>query len=88
MAEGKAGNVVKRFTCGELVEVITAYLDHALDEPSQVAVETHLACCDDCGHYFDQFRTTIRAVGDAPPEKLSAPTRDRLMAAFRNRRQN
>lgn len=79
---------MKRFTCGELVEVITAYLDRALDEPSHVAVETHLACCDDCGHYLDQFRVTIRVVGAPPPEKLSDRTRDRLMSAFRNRRQS
>jgi anti-sigma factor RsiW len=79
---------VKRFTCGELVEVITAYLDDALDQPSHAAIETHLACCDDCGHYLAQVRVTIGALADAPPERLSDPTRDRLMAAFRNRRKN
>jgi anti-sigma factor RsiW len=79
---------VKRFTCGELVEVITAYLDDALDQPSHDAVENHLSCCSACGHYLDQFRTTISALADPPPEKLSGRTRDRLMSAFRNRRQN
>ncbi|MCK2220196.1 zf-HC2 domain-containing protein [Actinomadura sp. ATCC 31491] len=77
---------MKRFTCGELVEVITAYLDDALDEPSHAAVESHLACCADCGHYLDQYRATVRAVADQPPEKLSDRTRDRLMSAFRERR--
>ncbi|TMR21837.1 anti-sigma factor [Nonomuraea turkmeniaca] len=77
---------MKRFTCGELVEVITAYLDDALDQPSRAAVEAHLTCCADCGHYVDQFRTTIRFLADPPPGKLSAGTRERLMSAFRNRR--
>ncbi|MEW9548227.1 anti-sigma factor [Nonomuraea sp. NPDC050783] len=86
MSEGKAGSVVKRFTCGELVEAITAYLDDALDEPSHAGVEAHLACCTACGHYLDQYRATVRALGDQPPEKLSDRTRERLMSAFRNRR--
>ncbi|MGP3960699.1 anti-sigma factor family protein [Nonomuraea sp. 3N208] len=77
---------MKRFTCGELVEVITAYLDDALDQPSRAGIEVHLACCEDCGHYVDQFRTTVRALGDQPAEKLSHGTRERLMSAFRNRR--
>ncbi|RVX38559.1 putative zinc finger protein [Nonomuraea polychroma] len=77
---------MKRFTCGELVEVITAYLDDALDQPSRAGVELHLTCCEDCGHYVDQFRATIRALADPPPEKLSDRTRERLMSAFRNRR--
>ncbi|MGI5282375.1 anti-sigma factor family protein [Nonomuraea polychroma] len=77
---------MKRFTCGELVEVITAYLDDALDQPSRAGVELHLTCCEDCGHYVDQFRATIRALADRPPETLSDRTRERLMSAFRNRR--
>ncbi|HEX4814628.1 MAG TPA: zf-HC2 domain-containing protein [Nonomuraea sp.] len=79
---------MKRFTCGELVEVITAYLDDALDEASHAAVETHLSCCADCGHYLDQIRATIAALADPSPEKLSDRTRDRLMSAYRNRRRN
>ncbi|MEU6729937.1 zf-HC2 domain-containing protein [Nonomuraea wenchangensis] len=84
--EGKAGSVVKRFTCGELVEVVTAYLDDALDEQDRAAVEGHLAGCADCDRYLDQYRATVRAVADQPREQLSRPVRDRLMAAFKARR--
>ncbi|MFF0772936.1 anti-sigma factor family protein [Nonomuraea wenchangensis] len=77
---------MKRFTCGELVEVVTAYLDDALDEPGRVAVEDHLAGCADCGRYLDQYRATVRALADQPREQLSRPVRDRLTAAFKARR--
>ncbi|TDC08496.1 anti-sigma factor [Nonomuraea longispora] len=77
---------MKRFTCGELVESITAYLDDALDPPVRAGFEAHAACCDDCRRHVHQFRVTIRAVGDQPPEKLPDRTRERLMSAFRQRR--
>ncbi|WP_113704940.1 anti-sigma factor family protein [Nonomuraea lactucae] len=78
---------MKRFTCDELVEVITAYLDHALDQRACDGVRRHLACCEGCERYFEQFRATIGVLGDPPPEKLRADVQDRLMSAFRERRQ-
>lgn len=76
---------MKRFTCDELVELLTAYLEDALDRPSHDGVREHLSRCEGCGRYFDQFRATIRVLGDQPPEKLPADVRDRLMSAFRER---
>ncbi|SDH10639.1 anti-sigma factor family protein [Nonomuraea jiangxiensis] len=81
----KAVNVVKRFTCDELVELITAYLDDALDQPEREGVQVHLAACAGCGRHFEQFRATIDALGDPLPEKLPTDVRDRLMSAFRER---
>ncbi|WP_214318201.1 anti-sigma factor family protein [Nonomuraea sediminis] len=78
---------MKRFTCDELVEVITAYLDDAVDQPAREGVRAHLAACEGCERYFEQFRMTIGFVGSPPPEKLPADVRDRLMSAFRAQRQ-
>lgn len=79
---------MKRFTCDELVELITAYLDGALDRPEREGFEAHTAACADCARQLDQFRETVRALRELPPErKLSDGTRDRLMSAFRARRQ-
>jgi anti-sigma factor RsiW len=86
--EIRAVNVVKRFTCDELVDLITAYLDDALDPPEREGVHAHLACCEGCSRYFEQFRATIVALGDPPPEKLPADVRNRLMSAFRERRRS
>ncbi|WP_407940848.1 anti-sigma factor family protein, partial [Nonomuraea antri] len=48
------------------MELVTAYLDDALDQPARAQVERHLRACGDCGRYYDQFRTTIRALGHLP----------------------
>ncbi|MGV9304118.1 MULTISPECIES: anti-sigma factor family protein [unclassified Nonomuraea] len=76
---------MKRFTCDELVEVITAYLEDALDQPARDGVRQHLTCCEACARYVEQFRATVGVLGDPPPEKLRSDVRDRLMAAFRAR---
>ncbi|MBF8193839.1 zf-HC2 domain-containing protein [Nonomuraea sp. K274] len=76
---------MKRFTCGELVGLITAYLDDVLDQHERAGIEAHLSGCEACERYVEQFRATIAALGDPPPEKLPPDVRDRLMSAFRTR---
>ncbi|NUR92874.1 MAG: anti-sigma factor [Nonomuraea sp.] len=76
---------MKRFTCDELVESLTAYLDDALDQSEREGVRTHLACCEGCGRYFEQFQATIVALRDPQPGKLPPDVRGRLMSAFRER---
>jgi anti-sigma factor RsiW len=70
-------------TCAELVELVTAFLDGALDPETEQRFLEHLAICDGCETYVDQMRQTIAEVGKLPPESLSDETRDRLLDAFR-----
>ncbi|MBO3751418.1 zf-HC2 domain-containing protein [Streptosporangiaceae bacterium NEAU-GS5] len=70
--------------CDEFVELVTAYLDGALDPATERRFIDHLAQCEGCENYLDQFRTTIQALGELPAESLSGETRDRLLAAFRD----
>ncbi|MFD1938184.1 MULTISPECIES: anti-sigma factor family protein [Nonomuraea] len=79
---------MKRFTCDELVEVITAYLEDALDRSARDGMRAHLARCEGCERYVEQFRATIGVLGDPPPEKLQADVRDRLMSSFRERQRS
>ena len=71
-------------TCEELVELVTAYLDGALDDATRHRFLEHLATCDGCDEYLDQIRRTITLLGHLPPESLSGDARDRLLAAFRD----
>ncbi|GIH79873.1 hypothetical protein Plo01_63020 [Planobispora longispora] len=83
----KAVNAVKRFRCAEVVELVTAYLEDALDEPARLGMEQHLACCRECDRRLDQFRAVIGVLGALPSEDgLRGDVRDRLMSAFRDRR--
>ena len=68
--------------CNEFVELVTAFLDGALDSATERRFIEHLALCPGCGTYLDQFRQTIDALGELPPESLSGEARDRLLSAF------
>jgi anti-sigma factor RsiW len=70
-------------TCAELVELVTAFLDGALDPETEQRFVEHLSICDGCDIYVEQLRRTIAEVGQVEPESLSGDTRDRLLDAFR-----
>ncbi|MFI6317580.1 anti-sigma factor family protein [Nonomuraea sp. NPDC050556] len=69
-------------TCAELVELVTAYLDGELADRERF--EAHLAECEGCERYLDQFRTVASVVGDLVPPPPDPGVRDRLLAAFRD----
>ncbi|MVU76242.1 anti-sigma factor [Nocardia sp. ET3-3] len=69
--------------CDEFVELVTAFLDGALEPDTEQRFLEHLSRCDGCEVYLEQFRRTIQAVGELPPETLSGPARDHLLNAFR-----
>jgi anti-sigma factor RsiW len=69
--------------CRELVELITEYLEDRLSPIDRARFEAHLAECDACRAYLEQFRQTIRALGRLPEESLSPEARNALFAAFR-----
>lgn len=69
--------------CNELVELVTAYLDEALDPLTHQRFEMHLSDCDGCANYLRQFRSTIGVLGDLP-ESIEPEMRARLLAAFRD----
>jgi anti-sigma factor (TIGR02949 family) len=69
--------------CQELVEVLTEYLDGSLGAHDRARLEAHLAVCDDCQAYLDQFKTTIAFADRANDEKLPPDLRNNLITAFR-----
>jgi anti-sigma factor RsiW len=71
-------------TCAEFVELVTAYLEGQLDPDTEQRFRGHMALCDGCERYLDQIRRTVATLGALPPESLSEPARDTLLAAFRD----
>jgi anti-sigma factor RsiW len=71
-------------TCEEFVELVTAFLDHALDERTEQRFIEHLADCPGCDIYFAQFRGTIEVLGTLPADTIPTDARDRLLSAFRD----
>jgi anti-sigma factor RsiW len=70
-------------TCAALVELVTEYLEGALDADTTAVVEEHLAICPGCGTYLDQMRATLGALGHVPVDTLPARAQADLLAAFR-----
>lgn len=69
--------------CQEVVELLTDYLEGALDAPTRARVEHHLPLCPPCATYLEQMRTTMAMVGQLPADTLSAEALEELEAAFR-----
>jgi anti-sigma factor RsiW len=68
--------------CRELVEVITDYLEDGLSDRDRLRFEAHLADCDACRDYVDQFEQTIALSGRVEAEQLPPRLRDELQSAF------
>ncbi|QKV74647.1 anti-sigma factor [Amycolatopsis sp. Hca4] len=71
-------------TCEEFVELVTAFLEGALGPETEARFVEHLALCEGCETYLDQFRTTITELGSLPAETLSPEVRDSVLGAFRD----
>jgi anti-sigma factor RsiW len=70
--------------CNELVELVTAYLDRALEDEARARFEQHLEACDGCENYLQQFRVTIATLGKIRDDQLDPAFRGRLLTAFRD----
>jgi anti-sigma factor RsiW len=70
--------------CNELVELVTAYLDEALDPDVRERFDLHLLDCDGCENYLQQFRATLDTLGAIGDDAIEPDFRDRLMDAFRH----
>jgi predicted anti-sigma-YlaC factor YlaD len=70
-------------TCGELVELVTDYLEGGLTSEERVRFEEHLLICEGCGAYLDQVRKTIEVVGSLHKDSIPPQVRNNLLEAFR-----
>src|SRR3954470_13429782 len=84
--EVRAMTAASEFTCKEMVEVITDYLDGALTPADRARFEAHLVGCRGCRAYLGQMRRTISLLGTLKPETedpVSEETKRRLVDVFR-----
>jgi anti-sigma factor RsiW len=75
--------VTDAINCQELVELVTDYLEGALDPADLRRFEEHLADCGKCSDYLEQLRATIRAVGEITPDDVSPEAEAALLDVFR-----
>ena len=69
-------------SCREVVEIVTDYLEGALDPAVHARFVLHLEACPPCVEYVQQIRTTARLASAAELEER--PDSEALLAAFRS----
>jgi predicted anti-sigma-YlaC factor YlaD len=68
--------------CQQVVELVTDYLEGALDTGMTARFREHLRECPHCTEYLDQVRRTIRGLGQVPADPLPPETMAGLLAEF------
>jgi hypothetical protein len=77
-----AGDPGSGIRCDQLVELVTDYLEGALDAAVAADFDAHLARCPGCGTYVEQMRQTVDQLGHVWLDGLSDDARARLLEAF------
>jgi anti-sigma factor RsiW len=75
-------------SCRELVEVVTDYLEGAMEDRDRRRFEAHLRACDHCVNYVAQMRATIAVLGRLDEDSIEPEKREELLEAFRGWRQS
>lgn len=70
-------------TCQEMVELVTDYLEGALEPARHAEAADHLGDCDDCLRYVAQLQCTRRLVAGADVGGLAPEQRHALLATYR-----
>jgi anti-sigma factor RsiW len=73
----------RRFTCQEMVELVTDYLEGSLSWRDRRRFEAHLSGCDHCSEFLQQMRATIALTGSLAGDDLSGVRESELLAVFR-----
>ena len=74
----------RRLTCQQMVELVTEYLDGVMEPRRRARFEEHLAGCDGCTAYLEQFRTTVVVAGRLDIGDVPAPVMSELLSVFRS----
>ena len=74
---------VEHLTCREFVEVLTQYLEGALEPEQRADIERHIVICRGCSNYVEQMRSTIDLLGRLADEEPGDPQAEALLGLFR-----
>ena len=72
------------YTCQEIVELATEYLEGHMGTDQRTAFEVHLNFCDGCVTFVDQVRVTAAASRVLPDAEIPETVRMQLLSAFRD----
>ena len=74
--------------CREFVELVTDYLEGSLPDGERDRMDAHLAECDGCAGYLADMRRLVGSLNETPQPPGDPGTRDALLRAFRDLRED
>ena len=78
-----AGN----FTCQEVAELVTNYLEGSLPFSERIRFQMHLGLCFACRNYLRQMKYTIATLRQLPPDPIPPQMKEELLKRFRTWKQ-
>lgn len=72
--------------CRAAVELVTDYLEGALDDAMRARFEAHVRGCEGCVAYVAQMRATVAALADVPTDGIDPAVREELLTLYRRYR--
>jgi predicted anti-sigma-YlaC factor YlaD len=70
------------YTCQEVVELASEYLEGAMTSEQMATFEVHLNFCDGCFRFLDQVRATASLARALPEEEIPDEVRAELLQVF------
>jgi anti-sigma factor RsiW len=70
--------------CAQIVEMVTDYLEDALEPERRLLFEEHLAGCPPCTRYVEQIQITLTNLGTVNDRDLSEQAWAELRSALRD----
>lgn len=78
------GRVEQGYSCQEVVELATEYLEGAMTPGQMTRFELHLNLCDGCFSFLEQVRTTAAMARVLPEQEIPDDMKTKLLTAFRD----
>ena len=75
----------RQFTCKQLFQELSDYLDGSLDSEARTQLEAHLAKCPNCWVVCDTTKKTIEVFKGMDPYPLPEDVKGRLAKALQKR---
>ncbi|MBD3293226.1 MAG: hypothetical protein GF393_09895, partial [Armatimonadia bacterium] len=81
MSACREAEPVEAISCGECLELASAYLDDELAPPTRESFEAHVFACDDCYVAFKQMERTAEVLRGTSAAPVPADLHERITAA-------
>lgn len=75
----------RQFSCKQLLNELTDYLDGSIEAEVRVQLEAHIAKCPNCWVELDTMKKTIQVFKGMEPYPLPEDVKSRLMKALQKR---